>query len=174
MILKDALLTTYDKSSASRIVKHIGNDPERFQELITAFLAGPYRITQRASWFLSKAVEQNPLLVKPHVRALVAYLEKPDLPDAVKRNILRLFQFITIPKNLQGRVADRCFTFLRSEEPVAIKVFAMTALGEIAFQHPHLKKEVCMMIEDQLEFSSAAYRSRARKVLKRLSDPPHK
>jgi hypothetical protein len=89
----------------------------------------------------------------------------------VKRNTVRLLQYIEIPKKFHGRVADVCFQYLASnEEPIAVRVFSMTVLERIVKENPELKRELQIIIEDHLPFASAGYLSRARKVLKNLSD----
>ena len=169
MDLKTEILKGHSKKHTDRIVKYIGNDPARFQELVNVFLAGPYRVTQRAGWPLSICVEAHPGLVAPHLSTLIKHLSKPGIHDSVKRNTLRLLQFISIPKKLHGRVADLCFSYLTDKKgPIAVHVFAMSALASVAKENPELKKELQLIIEDHLPFASAAYLSRARKVLKNL------
>jgi hypothetical protein len=132
-------------------------------------LTGPYRITQRAAWPLSYCVESYPALIRPHLNVLLDHLKKPGLHDAVKRNTIRLLQFVEVPKRLQGKTADICFTFLQDKkEPIAIRVFSMTVLANIAQRNPDLKRELKLIIEDEIPLASPAYLSRARKVLKLL------
>jgi hypothetical protein len=149
-----------------KVIAYVGDSPARFKELVQVFLQGPYRITQRASWPLSCCVEQHPALVKPHLRKLLQLLQKENAHDAVKRNILRLLQFIDIPISLQGVTAEVCFKFLQdTRQPIAVRVFAMTVLANIATRQPELKRELKVIIEDQLPYGSAGFRSRAMKIL---------
>lgn len=169
MNLVDVLLKTHSASQANKIARYVGKDPARFAALVAVFLEGPYRVTQRASWPLSKCVEKHPELIKPHLRLLLKKLKEPDLHPAVRRNAMRLLQFIHVPKNLQGMVADIGFSYLSdTREPVAVRVFAMTVLANMAKEIPELKNELIVMIEDQLPYSSAAFISRGRKTLKML------
>jgi hypothetical protein len=57
MNLVDTLAKEHSKAQCDRIVKYIGNRPDRFDELVQVFLAGPCRLTQRAGWPLSYCVE---------------------------------------------------------------------------------------------------------------------
>jgi hypothetical protein len=89
--------------------------------------------------------------------------------DAVKRNVVRLLQFIEIPKQLQGLTADICFRFFHNKrEPIAVRVFSMTVLSNLAKKLPELKNELIPLIEDQLPYGSAGFISRGRKVLREL------
>jgi len=159
----------HSQAQMLKIVQYVGTNPKRFDELVQVFLHGPYRVTQRAAWPISNCVELHPNLVKPHLKTLISFLGKEGEHDAVKRNILRLLQFISIPKPLQGKTADLCFQFLgNTKEPIAIRVFAMTVLANLAKENPELKNEIIPLIEDQMPFGSAGFRSRGKKVLTQL------
>jgi len=169
MNLLETLAKEHSRAQCDRIVKYIGKDPHRFKNLVEVFLAGPYRITQRAAWPLGNCVELHPELIKPHLKRIILNLKRPKLHDAVKRNTVRLLQFIDIPRSMQGTVTEICFNFFEGKkEPIAVRVFAMTVLANIAKYQPDLKNELRIMIEHQLPFGSAGFVSRARKVLRQL------
>ncbi|MEQ8362894.1 MAG: hypothetical protein RH948_08500 [Cyclobacteriaceae bacterium] len=167
-ILKE-LKKGFDKSTCDQIVTFIGNDQERFSLLVDAFLNSEYRVTQRAAWPLSYSVKKHPELIKPHLRKIINNLKKPKIHDAVKRNTVRFLQFIEIPKPLHGITLDHCFKLLQDKkEPIAIKVFSMTVLANLARAYPELKGELIAIIEDQMPYGSAGFISRGKKVLKQL------
>jgi hypothetical protein len=169
MNLVETILKEHSTRQRNKIVAYVGKNQKRFAELVQVFLDGPYRVTQRAAWALSYCVEDHPDLAKPHLKILLKNILKSGQHVAVKRNTLRLLQFITVPKNLQGITADIGFRLLSdNKEPVAVKVFAMSALKDIALQQPELKNELIPIIEDQLPYTTPAFISRARKVLKEL------
>lgn len=170
MDLRKQILKEYSKAQVSKIVEYVGNKPKRFNELVQVFLKGPYRVTQRAAGPMSYCVENHPELIKPHLKTILSHLKKPGIHDAVKRNTIRLLQFIDIPKRFQGQVADICFQYLQDKkEPVAIRVFSLSVLGEIAKQNAGLEDEIRMIIDHELPYAKPAFLSRARKVLKNLN-----
>jgi hypothetical protein len=152
-----------------KIVNYVGNNQKRFDELIKLFLGDEYRVTQRAAWAVSYCAETHPELIRKHLRKIILNLKKP-VHVAVKRNTLRMLQYIEIPKPLLGTVATSCFDFLNSkDEPIAVKVFSMTVLSNICKSHPDLKQELKLMIEAMLPYSSAGIISRTLRILKNLS-----
>ncbi|MBX2971385.1 MAG: hypothetical protein KF803_18610 [Cyclobacteriaceae bacterium] len=170
MNLEKEILKEHSKAQTLKIVRYVGNDPERFSELVSLFLKGPYRVTQRAAWPLSICVEHNPEIVKPHLKKLVMNLKQPALHNAVKRNTIRLLQFIEVPKSLHGEVATRCFDYLQdNQEAIAVRAFSMTVLANIAKTNPGLKRELIMILEDILPYGSAGLISRARTTIKQLN-----
>jgi len=169
MDLKRESLKEHSKSQCVKIVKYVGNNPIRFSKLIEVFLEGPYRVTQRIAWALSCCVEENTELIHPHLTKILKFTQKPGVHDSVKRNVVRLLQFIDIPKKHQGLVADICFKFFtNTKEPIAVRVFAMTVLANLAMKIQELKNELIPIIEDQMPFGSAGFVSRGKKVLKQL------
>lgn len=149
-------------------MKYIGPNPTLFNQLITIFLEGPYRVSQRASWPLSICVEHHPELIKPYLGTILKVLKKENEHVAVRRNIVRLLQFVDIPKRYAGKVWSACYSLMNPNQPVAIRAFSMTVLANIAANEPDLKNELELLIEQQLPYASAGYLARARKVLKDL------
>jgi hypothetical protein len=96
-------------------------------------------------------------------------LEKPNLHNSVKRNTVRLLQDIAIPKKFQGQVMNLCFDYISSpDEAAAVKAFSLTILENLSNQYPEIKPELKTIIEDRWDYESAAFHSRARKILKKL------
>ena len=169
MNLKEIILKEHSKRQCEKIVAYVGTNPSRFSQLVDLFLAGPYRVTQRAAWPLSHCVERNPALIETHLKKVLKFAATPGGHDAVKRNVVRLLQFIDIPPPLQGQAAVICFQFLSDKkERIAVRVFSMSVLANMAKKLPELKNELIPLIEDQLPFASAAFISRGRKVLNEL------
>lgn len=169
MDLKKRLNLGQSKMQTHEVVDYVNGIPERFKQLVEVFIAGPYRVTQRAAWPLSICVEKWPYLVDPHLGKVLRMLGKPGIHDAVARNTMRLLQFIDIPKRYHGVVAELCFAYLHNpKQAVAIRVFSMTVLANISSDEPDLKHELKLVLEDQLPFGTSAFKSRATKVLKML------
>jgi hypothetical protein len=166
--IKKAILKEHSSRNAQRIVNYIGHSPSRFNELVKVFLGGPYQVSQRASWPLSNCIEHHPDLIKPHLGTILKVLDDDTAHDTVRRNIVRLLQFIEIPKRYYGKVWSMCYQLMDPKQPIAVRVFSMTVLAAIASKEPDLKNELRILIEDQLPYASAGYLSRARKVLKEL------
>ena len=169
MNLRETILAEHSKANCNRIVKWVGNSQKRFDELFYLFLNDEYRVVQRAAWPLSYVVTAHPKLIQKHFTKLIKYLRKPNLHDAVKRNTVRLLQEITIPKRLHGEVMNICFDYIVSPtEPVAVKAFSLTILGNFSKEYPEIKNELKLVIEERWDHETIAFRSRAKKILKDL------
>lgn len=169
MDLKKRLELGQARKQTDEIVDYVGGRPARFKLLVEVYLNGPYRVTQRAAAPLSICVERWPYLIDPHLKQLITFVKKTGVHNAVIRNTIRLMQFVPIPRRHQGAIADLCFYYIKNRKtPVAIRVFSITVLRNIAMDNSDMKKELKLILEDEIPFSSAAFASRGLKVLKTL------
>ncbi len=170
MDLRETILAEHSKAQTNKIVQWIGNNQKRFDELFKLFLNDEYRVVQRAVWPLSYCVISHPSLIKKHFSKLVKNLQKPNPGDAVKRNTLRLLQHIPIPEKFHGAVMNTCFDYISDpEEKVAMKAFSLTILQNLGRDYPEIRQELKTIIEDRWDYETAAFRSRAKKILKEFS-----
>lgn len=168
--LEEKILREHSKHQCLRIASWIGTDRRRFKQLIELFLNGEYRTTQRAAWIIKHCADEHPELVVPYLDAMVDRMLEPGVHDAVKRNVIRILQDLHIPRRQAGKIATVCFDMLASmSEPIAVKVFSMAVLANIAQEEPDLKNEIRILVERQMINGSAGFRSRGAKVLKQLS-----
>jgi hypothetical protein len=169
MDLLKLLHAEHSKKQTDRIVAYVGADQHRFKELIDLFFKGEYRITQRAAWPLSYCVRHHPELIGPYYRRLLDNLERKDIHVAVVRNTVRLLQDVSIPKRWHGRVMSICFDFIAEPETsIAVKAFALTILSDLSQEYPEIRAELRLIIDEQWQHSTPAFRTRARKALKRM------
>ena len=170
MNIKTALLKEHSKKQCDAIVKWVGNDQKRFDELFDLFLHDEYRVVQRAGWPISYCVEKHPDLIKKHFTPLLKNLGKKGIHDAVKRNSVRLLQYVPIPEKFHGQVMDICFRYITSPaEAVAVKAFSITVLQNLARQYPEIINEIKLVIEERWDYETVAFKTRAKKLLKELS-----
>ncbi len=171
MNIREALLedTTQNKTKALAVAEYAAGSAKRFKELMQCFLSNDYRLAQRAAWSVSWAARKQPAMVVPHIPTLVAQLLRSDVHPAVIRNSIRVLQDMEIPEPCHGELLHACFTLIENPSTaVAIKAFSLTMLSHLAAQYPEIKPELKLIIEDRWEHETAAFRSRAKKILKRL------
>jgi hypothetical protein len=170
MDLEAEILREHSKRQALKIATWIGNDKRRFKELMELFLHGEYRVTQRSAWIISNCFDRHPQLVMPWLPRMLKKMQEPGVHDAVKRNIVRILQWVEIPEALLGTVATLCFEYLNSvDAPIAVKANSMTVLVNIAQREPDLKHELQAGIEQMLPFVGPALQARGRMALIQLN-----
>ncbi|TDX02300.1 hypothetical protein [Dinghuibacter silviterrae] len=171
MNIRQALLEEHSRQQTLRIAGYIGDDPERFEALMSIFFGDEPRLIQRSAWTLSYVIRKHPTLITPYLAQTIDLLGRPGLPTAVPRNILRILQDITVPITLQGHLMDYCFRAVSDPStPIAVKAFSLTVLHNLSFTYPEILPELETVIHERLPYETAAFRSRARKIL--AAKPP--
>jgi hypothetical protein len=166
MNIREALLEVHSKAQATKVADHVGDNAERFAELMKCMLGPVYRVSQRAAWPVSLCIERHPELIKPYWSRLAQQLEREDAHAAVRRNVARLLQFVEIPQRYQGRIFDACYDLLADpKETVAVRVFSMTVAAKIAKDEPELMNELRMVATKYPQAATAGFRARLRRVL---------
>lgn len=169
MNIRHEIITDRSKANILRIVNYIGDDAEQFKILVHLFLHDEEHISQRAIWAMAHSTGRHPQLIFPHLQQLLTYLQTGKPHDAGKRNIVKILSEIVIPEHLQGQVLDICFNYLLSmQEAIAVKSFSMQVVFNISRNEPDLLRELAAVIEEQMPYGSAGYRSRGRNILRAI------
>lgn len=171
MDIRQALMAIHSKRQAMTIVEFIGDDAQRFAELMKLLFAGEYRLAMCAAGTMGYCVERHPELVLPYLPKLLDCLGRDDMHDAVKRNVVRLLQYVEIPRRLTGRAYSHCVDLIDDPyQPVAVRAFALTAAARIAKSEPDLMNELRLIVSKHLPHATAAFQKRAREILRRRPD----
>lgn len=171
MDIKARLAEEHSKSLTHKIVASVGNDKERFNELILIFLGDDRRLAQRASWPLSYVLIRYPHLLNPYFDVFIEKLDDGNNHPAIIRNILRVLQEIDIPETYHGVLVDKSFKFILSEtQPAAIRAFALTVASRICKPYPELVNELRLILNELAVLPQLpSMRSRLKKALKELA-----
>jgi hypothetical protein len=151
------------------IFNDIGSDKNKLSELMDLFFGDDRRLALSSSQPVGMIGEKKTELIKPYLVKMVKHLNTNPI-DGVKRNILRTFQFNSIPEEVEGEFFDVLLIYLTSlSEAVAIKAFSMTVARKICKKHPELAQELIPIIERLMEASeSSGIKHRGKKELIKL------
>ncbi len=158
----------HSKSQTLVIAQYIKENPSTFQELMQIFLKGEYRNAQRAAWILRECFSDQQSLLKSYFPSLLNKLYETPIHDAIKRNVMAIFADYkgTYPESIHDQLLEKAFEYLENQkEKVAIKAHSMTVIERLCQVYPELQNELKILLEDQLEFGSAGFKSRAKKIL---------
>jgi len=167
MNIREELEREHSTASRNRIIDYV-DDENKMKELMDCFFSDDLRICQRASWPLTFIARKSPWLFNPYHERLVANLDKPH-HDAVIRNTVRIYEDIAIPESIEGLLFEKCFEYLVDRKvAIAIRAFSMTILEKLVIKFPDLQNELVEIIKEYMPEEKPAFRSRGRKILKRL------
>jgi hypothetical protein len=169
MNYKEHLAKEHSRTLTDAIANKIGSDPIEFKKIIDIIFNEKAPLPQRASWILAVSGRSNPELITPYISKFIDSLPQLKI-DGIKRNMLSSLCSQDIPKKLRGKIVNICFDFiLDPEETVAVKVLCLEIVWKISQQHPELKNELKVVIEDQIPKTTAAFLSRGSKILRAIA-----
>ena len=169
MNIIEELLKEHSRTQALKIAKYACTSSTHFKELMKCYMDPSYRLSQRAAWSVSWAAMQQPEMIKPYIKDLVKQIKRTDAHPAVIRNAVRVLEKIELPEKFHGDIMNACFDFISSPTtPAAIKAFSMTTLFNLSKIYPEIKQELKLMIEENWDQETPAFKSRGRKILKSL------
>ncbi len=65
-----------------------------------------------------------------------------------------------------------CFEYIASPtEAVAVKAFSLSILQNLSKHYPEIRQEIVLIINERCPYETAAFRVRAKKVLKNMALP---
>ena len=157
------------RAQALAIAEYATSSNETFKDLIDCFLSDDTRLAQRAAWSVSWAARKKPDVIQPYIGLLVNQLERTDVHNAIIRNSLRVLEDIEIPEIYHGPLLNTCFNFiLKRETAIAVKAFSLHVLFNLTKFYPEIKNELKLVIRENIEFETPAFRSRGNKILAKL------
>lgn len=164
MNLSEALKKEHSKAQTLRIGKYIGNDRQRFSEIVNLVRSNDPMIAQRAAWVMGTHGENHPQLFLGHLSNLIPLLSRP-VHDAVKRNILRVLQYVDIPVKHEAALVSHCFDLLlEANAAPAIKAFSITVIVNLSRKYPDLLQELNAWFQQNRSVASKAECKRIEKA----------
>jgi len=169
MNIREAVLAEHSREQALRIAGYAIQNKKHFKELMNCYMDSDYRLSQRAAWSVSWAARKKPEMIEPYIGDLVKRLQDNTAHPAVIRNAVRVLEELDIPEKYHGEVMNSCFQFLESPTtPAAIKAFSMTVLFHLSKHYPEIKQELKLILKENLDHETPAFKSRAKKILPSL------
>ena len=171
MNIYKALEAEHSKECRDSIIEYVGNNPDRFRELMDCFLSEEWRICQRAAWPLGYIGRNHPELLNDYHQTFVDLLSNPAKHVAVIRNILRIYEGIPIPEEFQGHLFDVCLNLaMNAKQAIAVRAFSLGTIKNIALENPGLAGEILVILEEFPGDLSPGLENRLRKVREALQN----
>ncbi len=167
--MREEVLREHSKKQALFISEYVGNDPERFDELVDLFFDDDVRVVQRSAWIISHCADNYNDIVVPYLARFIEYATDDPPHVAVKRNVIRVMNKCLIPEDIEGPAYDMCWGFANSvKEDIAVRAFALRVLFRIAKKYPELCDEVLSVADGFSQSESKGLLSCGRDISNKL------
>lgn len=168
-MLNQLILNIHNKATIQKIVAYVGTNPKRLKVLLELFLGNNVRISQQTSWALSNIGEIHPEMFQPYHQLFLDKLQEKQVHNAIRRNIVRMYQFMDIPSEFEGPFYDLALQYLLDpNEAIAVRAFSMRICENIALKYPEMIPELIQAIETVVPNGSSGLKNRAGHVLRNL------
>ncbi len=157
------------------IVSEMEAHPDKLRLLMDVALHGKQPKSWRAVYVTDKINDNHPDLIAPFIPEIILQLKK-EKNSSKKRQFLKLVSKHDIPEKYFSFLIDYCLNcFTSSNEPVAVRVFAMQILYNISDKKPDLKPELLLVTEYEMELHpTPGVLAKGRNIAKKLNSQINK
>lgn len=169
--MRELLTKKASRANSYKVVEICGHDYENYQELIRLIVNYECPISEKAAWAMNHCFEDGLGFFEDYFEQLVPIIGDNKYTDSVKRNIVRILQFVDIPEKYQASIIDSCFDLvINKKTAIAVKAFSLGVLENMTKLYPDLKNELIAVIEELLPKASSGLKNRGQHILKRIKD----
>ena len=147
------------------------DNPVLLADLVTLSLGDEHPFAMRAARIVSICCQGYPELLTPFRRKIIRQISRVKNEGAL-RCILKIYAEVpmTFTTTEESVLTNLCFDYLTSQNAaIAIKVFSMEILYRLTSKIPEIGLELYYIIENQMPFASAGYKSKGQKIMKALA-----
>ncbi len=173
--------TDHSREKRNGFSNLIVQNPELLPELLDICSKVDDEISCKASWGLEFLCKNNISLILPYLDFFIALLPKVYRHPAVRPMakiceslILSYYKDTStqvikhLTKIHREKIAEACFDWLITDQKVAAKAYSMTSLYLLGTELDWIHQELKITLENEYHSGSAAYKARARMILKKL------
>lgn len=184
---KSELLKSLDYVNGSRakrieVTQVILNNPHLVLPLMAIALEDNRVYSSKACWILEFIAKKNIHLILLYIDAFTLGISKVHLDSSV-RPMAKICEILmkaffsksknevrtTLKERHLDRITTSCFDWLIGEHKVAAKAYSMTCLYLMSKKIDWIQPELQMVLEQNYSLGSAAYKARARQILKLIT-----
>ena len=155
--------------------------PQQLPDLLHITFMNEDPTSIKASWVLDMVLREKLELLLPHMDYFCEQIGKVKL-DGIVRPVAKICEMLVLAclkskePGVFGSISDKhleaiaivCFDWLISEQKVAPQAYSMTSLFYLGNKFPWIHEELRQVLEQNYSSGSAAYKARARNVLRKL------
>ncbi len=151
------------------IFAHFNSQTEDLSPLMSLVFDDSKKVYWRAAYIMDRINEKQPELIRPYLPQIIQAISSTT-SESKLRHFLKVISLNPIARDHAGLLFDHCLAiFTTNSYAIAVRVHAMQILYEISKLEPELKKELILVIEQELEQQpTAGIRSRGTRILKSL------
>lgn len=158
--------------------------PEDIALLVDVIFKVDEKISIKAVWVFEFVCRENLILLNPYLNVIAQHTKLVHFDSAV-RPMAKIIEMIAenhyldikhskqlhLKSDHKKSFIECCFDWMIRDEKVAVKAFAMNSLFLFGTEYSWIHPELRLILEKDFNKSSAAFKARAKHILKRLNMP---
>ncbi|MFY9946809.1 MAG: hypothetical protein WAL07_12190 [Exiguobacterium chiriqhucha] len=149
------------------VVAYVGNDPDRFSELMTGLTDDRPVVRMRSADAMEKVTRRHPKLLRAHQASLFEQLQIATQQE-VRWHLAQLMPRMTWTEEEASGIVHVLTDWIDTETSAIVIVNALQAMFDLSAVHLRFHDELKALLESQLETGSPAVKSRSKKLLQKL------
>ena len=166
--LLEYLATDSSREVADMATAFIGNNENRFEDVLHFATTHPYPINMRAARVAEFSTRINPEFARKRLPFIVNHLSTTT-NDGVKRGFLKIVEAFVphhVDDDVLGLVIDICFNkIITPGEAIAVKWYSIQILQKIVKAIPELEQEFIATLDDQQDKNTANINRMVKQIL---------
>lgn len=160
------------------------DNPNLIPKLLEILFNVDDKISPRAAWVFEFMCNHNINTIIPYLDTFTENMHKVHLDSAV-RPVAKICEFLAkaytdktdnnnnnikkaLTKTHIERIIENCFDYMITDEKVAPKAYSMTTLFMFGKNYDWVYPELTRILEEDFSKQSAAFKARARHILKKI------
>lgn len=157
------------KGRSEEVVEEILKDPDLFGAVFEGMLDKDPVVRMRSADTIEKVSAKHPEYLQPFKERLINEVSKVEQQE-VRWHTAQMISYLDVTKKEQNRIFKILKSWFRNPgKSKIVQVFAMQAMADIAEKDRNKKPEVLKIIKEALQSGAPAMKSRAKKLLTKLS-----
>ena len=147
------------------VVIFVGDDPDRFIELMTGLTDDRPVVRMRSADAIEKLTRRHPELLQAHQASLFEQLHRATQQE-VRWHLAQLMPRMTWTEEEAAEIVYVLTGWIGTETSAIVIVNSLQALFDLSMLHSRFRDEVVALLEANLESGSPAVKSRCKKCLR--------
>ena len=161
--------------------KLMQNNQKLVPKLLEILFTVDDKISPRAAWVFEFMCNHKIETIVPYLDIFTENMHKVHIDSAV-RPVAKICELLvtaySLKKNIyiknilteihKERIIENCFDYMINDEKVAAKAYSMTTLFLLGKEYDWVHPELARILEEDFTKQSAAYKARARQILKKI------
>lgn len=180
-LYKELSYVDHSRDNRKKYALLVISNPDLIPRVLDILFEVDDKRSSKAAWLLEFVARENLDVILPYLDRFTSNMHKVHLDPAV-RPVAKICEYLIEayyhksknhtkdylqPKHKE-KIIELCFDYMISNQKVAVKAYSMNSLFLLGKEYDWIHPELSMILERDFNSASAAFKARARHLLKKL------